>query len=136
MAGLAISGLDTSGLGRIFVGRVGAAERPPWDPALVSGRNLVGAASDAVEVEETVRMGANADMAEPGRAGSFLLAMAAFFCAAIVSLSEGFGGPDTLLEKLEPGRLPAPSTFLGEFGLSGQFSSNLCCVGSRVAIIL
>lgn len=79
VAGLAISGLDTSGLGRIFVGRVGAAERPPWDPALASCRNLAGPASDFVEVEDTVRIGVNAAIAEPGRAGRFLLAITAFF---------------------------------------------------------
>lgn len=81
VAGLAISGLDTSGFGRIFVGRIGATERPPW-AEVVSGRILTGAASefdDEVEVEETVRTGENADMAEPGRAGRFLLAMAALF---------------------------------------------------------
>jgi hypothetical protein len=128
VAGLVISGLDTSGLVRNFVGRVGAAERPPWETALVSWRSLTGAASefDAAEVEETVRMGISADIAEPGRAGRFLLAIAAFFWAAIASLREGFGGPDTLLEKLEPGRLPPASPFLGELGLSGQLSSSLC----------
>lgn len=123
VAGLLISGREISGLGLIFAGRVGAAESPPW--TLVSGRSLAGAASDIVEVPETVRIGDNADIAEPGRAGRFLLAITAFFCAAMASLREGFGGPETLLEKLEPGRLP-PSAFFGEFGLSGQFSSNLC----------
>jgi hypothetical protein len=105
---------------------------------VVSGRILTGAASEAdeVEVEETVRIGDNADIAEPGRAGRVLLARAAFFWAAIVSLSEGLGGAVVLLEKLEPGRLLAASAFLGEFGLSGAFSSNLCWVASRVAIIL
>jgi hypothetical protein len=138
VAGLVISCLDTSGFGRIFVGRIGATERPPWVEDVVSGRILTGAASevDDVEVEETVRTGENADIAEPGRAGRFLLARAAFFWAAIVSLREGFGGPDMLLEKPRPGRPPLASAFLGEFGLSGAFSSNLCCVASRFAMIL
>ena len=74
----------------------------------------MGAASGTVKVPETVRMGDSADIAEPGRAGRFLLAIAAFFCAAMVSLREGFGGPETLLDKLEPGRLP-PSAFLCVF---------------------
>lgn len=77
VAGLVISGLGTSGLGRILAGRVGAAESPPW--ALASGRSLAGATSNAVEVPETVRIGDSADIAEPGRAGRFLLAITAFF---------------------------------------------------------
>lgn len=139
VAGLAISCLDTSGFGRIFVGRMGATERPPWVEVVVSGRILTGAASeDDVEVEETVRTGENVDIAEPGRAGRFLLARAAFFWAAMVSLREGFGGPDPdmLLENPRPGRPALASSFLGEFGLSGAFSNSFCWVASRVAMIL
>lgn len=54
----------------------------------------------------------------------------------MVSRSEGFGGPVVLLENPNPGRAATPSGFFGELGLSGAISSNLCCVVSRVAIIL
>lgn len=81
---------------------------------------------DAVEELEAVRIGENEDIAEPGRAGKTLLAIAAFFCASIVSLNDGFGGPVVLLENPKPGRTFVTSGFLGEFGLSGAFSSNLC----------
>lgn len=90
---------------------------------------------DVVDEDETVRMGENEDMAEPGLAGRVLLAAKAafaFFCASIVSLSEGFGGPVVLLEKPKPGRTAAGSGFLGELGLSGEFSRSLCWVASRV----
>jgi len=35
--------------------------------------------ADDVEDDETVRIGENEDIAEPGRAGRFLFAIAAFF---------------------------------------------------------
>lgn len=55
----------------------------------------------------------------------------------MVSLREGFGGPVVLLEKPIPGLAATTvSGFLGEFGLSGAFSSNLCCVASRPVDIL
>ena len=55
----------------------------------------------------------------------------------MVSLKDGFGGPVVLLENPNPGRAAtAVSGFLGEFGLSGAFSSNLCCVASRPADVL
>lgn len=55
----------------------------------------------------------------------------------MVSLSDGFGGPVVLLEKPIPGRAAtAASGFLGELGLSGAFSSSLCCVASRPVSIL
>lgn len=92
---------------------------------------------DAVEVLETFLIGENDDIADPGRAGRFFVAIAAFFCASIVSLSDGFGGPVVLFEKPNPGRTPATTSgFLGEFGLSGAFSNNLCCVVSKPAMIL
>jgi hypothetical protein len=80
------------------------------------------------EVEdETVRTGENDDIAEPGLAGKLLFAIEAFFCASIVSLREGFGGPVVLFEKPRPGRgATVASTFFGEFGLSGAFSRSLC----------
>jgi hypothetical protein len=133
VAGLTIiSGLDNSGLGLNFVGRIGATERPPWDTNVDSGRFLTGPASvvdeeaDAVDDDETVRTGENADIAEPGRAGKFLLARAAFLWAAMVSLREGFGGPVVLFEKPSGRGSTACAAFLGEFGLSGAFSSSLC----------
>jgi hypothetical protein len=83
---------------------------------------------EAVDDDETVRTGENVDIADPGRAGRFLLAIAAFFCANIVSLREGFGGPPPLVlfENPSPGRTVTASAFLGEFGLSGAFSKSLC----------
>jgi hypothetical protein len=41
-----------------------------------------------------------------------------------------------LFENPNPGRAVTPSGFFGELGLSGAISSSLCCVVSRVAIIL
>lgn len=126
MAGLAASS------GRLnFVGRMGATERPPWATVVDSGRIRIGAISEAVgaveavEEDETVRMGENVDIAEPGRAGKFLLAKAAFFWASMVSLKEGFGGPVVLLENPSPGRATA-SAFFSELGLSGATSRSLC----------
>src|SRR3954468_19749417 len=77
-------------------------------------------------------------MAEPGRAGMFLVAaMAAFFCASIVSLRLGFDAVMVLLERPSPGRaVAAPlSGFLGEFGLLGSFWSSFCAVPSRPFMI-
>lgn len=137
MAGRAVS--SGRGAGRNFVGRIGATESPPWETVVDSDLTLADGAFDeveAVEEVETFRIGEKLDIAEPGRAGMFLLAaMAAFFCASIVSRRDGFGGPEVLLEKPKPGRATA-SGFLGEFGLSGAFSSSLCCVASNVAMIL
>lgn len=73
------------GAGRNLVGRIGATERPPWAIVVDSGRDLTGPMSEAVEDTdafedvETVRIGEKVDMAEPGRAGIFLLARTAFF---------------------------------------------------------
>jgi hypothetical protein len=105
---------------------------------LDSGLVLTGASDIEEEEDEfdTFRTGEKDDIADPGRAGKFLLAMAAFFWANIVSRREGFGGPVVLLEKPRPGRAVVVSGFLGELGLSGAFSSNLCCVASRFAMIL
>ncbi len=68
-----------------MVGRIGATERPPWATVVDSGRGLTGPASevvddaDAFDDVETVRIGEKLDIAEPGRAGIFLLARTAFF---------------------------------------------------------
>jgi hypothetical protein len=68
-----------------LVGRIGATERPPWATVVDSGRGLTGPDSEAVDDAdalddvETVRIGEKLDMAEPGRAGIFLLAKTAFF---------------------------------------------------------
>jgi hypothetical protein len=121
---------------------MGATERPPCATVVDSGRGLTGPTSeevddnDALEDVETVRMGEKVDIAEPGRAGIFLLAIAAFFWAIIVSLNEGFGGPVVLLENPKPGRAATVSAFFGEFGLSGAFSSSLAWVVSKLAKIL
>ena len=66
------------------MGLIGATERPLWDTVVDSGRDLTGASEamelvDAVEDDETVRVGEKLDIADPGRAGRFLLAIAAFF---------------------------------------------------------
>jgi hypothetical protein len=120
---------------------MGATESPPCETVLDSGLILTGAAAaseppEAVEEFETVLIGENEDMAEPGRAGRFLFAIAAFFWAIIVSLKEGFGGPVVLFENPSPGRTAgAASAFFGEFGLSGAFSRSLCCVDSSAAMI-
>ena len=133
VAGLAISGRLN------FVGRIGATDKPPCVFTAGSGRCFDEAASvfvDIVEEVETVRTGVKEDIAEPGRAGKFLVAMVAFFCASMVSLREGFGGPFVLFEKPKPGRGLLASTFGGEFGLSGACSRSLCCVASRALMIL
>jgi hypothetical protein len=131
-----VAGLAASSGRRNFVGRIGATERPPCATVVVdSWRARTGAASDAdeifetvetVEEDETVRIGENVDIADPGRAGRFLFAIAAFFCASMASLREGFGGPEVLFENPKPGRTTTASAFLGEFGLSGAFSNSLC----------
>lgn len=73
-------------------------------------------------------------MADPGRAGKFLVA-SAFFWANIVSLRDGFEPPIVLFDNPRPG-LTAPSTFLGELGLFGSFWSSFCAVESNVSMIL
>jgi hypothetical protein len=140
VAGRAVS--SGRGAERNFVGRIGATERPPCATVVDSDRlALTGTPSDGCDPLDTfdeleaVLMGENDDIAEPGRAGRFLVATIAFFCANIASLNEGLGGPVVLFENPNPGRALA-SGFLGELGLSGAFSSNLCWVASRPAIIL
>lgn len=122
---------------------MGATESPPCETAAEgSGRALVVGPSeifdvaDDTEAVEAMRTGENVDIAEPGRAGIFLAAKAAFFWAIIVSRRESFGGPVVLLEKPSPGRAATGSAFFGEFGLFGSFSNSLCCGASSVAIML
>ena len=73
-------------------------------------------------------------MADPGRGGRFLPAMAAFFCASIVSRRLGFDVDMVLFDKPSPGRT-APSAFLGEFGLCGSFLSSFWAVGSSASMM-
>ena len=73
-------------------------------------------------------------MADSGRAGRFLVAWAAFFCANIVSLNEGLP-PMVLFDSPKPGRA-AGSAFFGEFGLFGSFCSSFCAVASSPFMIL
>jgi hypothetical protein len=75
---------------------------------------------EEIEAVLTVLVGEKDDIADPGRAGKFLAAIAAFFCASIVSRSDGFGGPVVLFENPRPGRTTG-SAFLGEFGFAGSF---------------
>jgi hypothetical protein len=86
-------------------------------------------------VFEFVRAGEKWDIADPGRAGRFLAAIAAFFCANIVSLREGFELPIVLLERPSPGRA-ATSGFLGELGLFGSFCSSFWACASSAFIML
>ncbi len=122
---------------------MGATESPPWDTVLEgSGRDLGAGFSDKFDVfegsdaVETVLIGENDDIADPGRAGIFLAASVAFFCANMVSRSEGLGGPVVLLENPKPGRETEESAFLGELGLAGSISNSLCWVVSNVDIML
>lgn len=117
---------------------MGATERPPRD-AVGSRCGRVGAVSEEADLPDavgTVLVGENVDIAEPGRVGRFLFAICAFFCAIIVSLNEGLGGPAVLLEKPRPGLALIAAVFFGALGLSAEFSSNLFWVGSRSSEIL
>ena len=107
-----------------------------------SGRGPLTGASEEVEAleeDETVRIGEKLDIADPGLACRFLLVIAAFvfWASIIVSFKEGFGGPVVLFEKPIPGRATTGSAFLGgEWGLSGAFRKSFCWVASRVSMIL
>ena len=127
MAGLAASS------GRRFVGLMGATDMPPEFTARVGSgrwRSLTGfEGSGAPEVPlEPFLTGEKADMAEPGRAGRFLVARAAFFCAITVSLREGLPAPMVLFESAGPGRVAGAVGALlgGEFGLLGSFCRSFC----------
>lgn len=72
-------------------------------------------------------------MADPGLTGRFLDARA-FFCASIVSFSDGLV-PIVLRENPKPGRA-AGSGLFGVLGLFGSFSSSFCAVASRLSISL
>ena len=123
---------------------MGATESPPCETVVESSGLDLGAgapdafdATDDTEAVDTVRTGENVDIADPGRTGIVALAaIAAFFCAIIVSLRVSLGCPVMLLEKPSPGRAATGSAFLGEFGLFESFSNSLCCVASSFAIIL
>lgn len=112
---------------------------PPALTAIDSGRALVGglaagAAVDCVDVFEAVRTGEIWAMADPGRAGRFLLAAEALFWASIASRRLGLLAV-VLRDKLLAGRA-AVSVFLGELGLLGSLFNSFCAVASRSAIIL
>lgn len=84
--GPAVAGLAGMSGRRNFVGRMGATESPPCATVVDdSGRTLTGGASavndvlEAIEELDTVRIGENVDIADPGLVGRFLFAMAAFF---------------------------------------------------------
>lgn len=136
--GPAVAGLAASSGLLDLLGRMGATERPPRD-AVGSRCGRVGAVSEDVGLPDAAGadlVGENVDIAEPGRVGMLLLAICAFFCAIIVSLKEGRGGPVVLLENPRPGRELTAAAFFGAFGFSEEFSSNLFWVGSRSSAIL
>lgn len=135
--GPAVAGRATSA--RLLDGRMGATDMPPALTAIDSGRALVGglaagAAVDCVDVFEAVRTGEIWAMADPGRAGRFLLAAEALFWASIASRRLGLLAV-VLRDKLLAGRA-AVSVFLGELGLLGSLFNSFCAVASRSAIIL
>jgi hypothetical protein len=109
----------TSGL--LLAGRTGAPVIPPArvDSGRVRTVVVVDVATEACDELDAVRVGEKWDIAEPGRTGMFLVAMAAFFWANIVSRRLGLG-PMVLLDSPNPGRTVA-SAFLGELGLFGSF---------------
>lgn len=134
MAGLAASS------GRRLVGRMGAWDMPPEFTASVdSGRRGLAGLEGSGGLEsplEPFLTGEKADMADPGREGSFLAASVAFFCAITVSLREGLLGPTVLLDSPDAGRVVGAAPFGGAFGLFGSFCRSFCAVASRFSIIL
>jgi len=139
--GPAVAGLAASSA-RLLVGRVGAADMPPEFTASVdSGRRRCWAGLELAGVGAAelapVRTGEKLDMAEPGRAGTFLVAPSAFRPAITVSLSEDLEDPIVLFDRPRPGRaVVVVVAFLGELGLFGSFWSNFCAVLSRPSMIL
>lgn len=119
--------------GLLLPGLTGAPEMPPAelrrdDSGLVRTVEVVVAAVGGCDEPETVTAGEKCAIAEPGRAGGGLVAMALFW-AIMASRILGFGGPMVLLDKPSPGRA-TPSGFLGELGLLGSFSSSFAAVAS------
>jgi hypothetical protein len=110
---------------------------PPALTAIDSGRALVGGlAAGAVECEDAfdaVRDGEICAIAEPGRAGKFLLAALALFCASIASRRLGLL-PVVVFDRVPAGR--AVSVFLGELGLLESLAKSFCAVASKSAMIL
>lgn len=85
MTGLFISGLRA---GRI--GRTGADDNVPIVDIAVAGLAML---------EADDFKGVAVGSAEPGRSGNALLAIFARFCAAMVSLTEGFAGIELVLRE-------------------------------------
>ena len=129
MAGrAAISGLLLPGL-------IGAPDIPPAEPSMAdSGLVRTGAvAAGACEEPDPVPADEKCDIAEPGRAGTVLVAIARRW-AIIASRTLGFDVPMVLFDKPKPGRAP-PSGFLGDLGLLGSFCSSLAAVASSPLMI-
>ena len=91
VSGSAVAGLLISGLFEGRVGRTGAEDKEPTMDIAVAGLTTCGTEVDlAGEAEGS---------ADPGRSGTFLPAILARFCAAIVSLIDGFEGTEFKLRE-------------------------------------
>lgn len=145
--GPAVAGLGAIS-GRLLAGLIGAAEMPACDLPVVSALDRVDAAAavgaavaeddiDTLEEPDTVRTGVTVAIAEPGRAGRVLVAIALFW-AIIASLNEGLGPvPIVLLDKPKPGRATGSDFAIAvEFGLFGSFCSSFWAVESSPSMIL
>jgi hypothetical protein len=128
---------------------MGATDKPPALPAVArSGRFRTGGPvvvvvvvvavdeADRVDELETVRAGEKCAIADPGRAGRFFAANAAFLWATTASRRLGFPGPSVLLDIPRPGRAAVTSGLFGEFGLFGSFCNSFWAVASRLIMIL
>jgi hypothetical protein len=114
---LALTEMVGSALVRVAVGRVDELEG--WD--------------EVDEDVDVVLTGEKWDMADPGRAGRFFVAIVAFFWAIMVSLRLGLLGPMVLFDSPRPGR--ADSTFWVGLGLLGSLFSSFWAVPSRSAMM-
>ncbi len=145
--GSAVAGRATSGLRAGLMGRMGAEDSVPGTvvvadldaDGLMDAMETEGLMVD-IEVEGLVGDRDAVDCAEAGRSGKVPAAIAARFCAAIASLTLGFGGAPGLFRgnvALRPLESPADfEDFFGEFGFPGSFSSKSLCFSSRVDMIL
>jgi hypothetical protein len=92
-----------------------------------------GAAFPELDAPDAVLTGEMCAMAEPGRAGRFLVDSVAFFWANMASRRLGLLDI-VLLDIPRPGL--GASGFLGELGLLGSLLSSFCAVGSKSSMML